>query len=374
MRDTSHKRGYARVTRRVTDSRRPEEAIRKCQFMRECPTIAVVVVNYRTPDLALQCLAALRAERVALPSLTAVLVDGGSDDASAETLRARLDHPDFRDWVTFLPLALNGGFGWANNQAILMLARQSGPPDYLYLLNPDTQVQSGAVERLMDELKANPACGAAGSQLLSSNGQVAASAFRFPSLGREFTGAAHSPLIARLLGIDGFAVHASDQRDVDWVSGASVMLRTAALRDTGLFDDGFFLYFEEVELLHRLKAKGWSVRHVPSSVVVHIEGAATGLGAAAAQRPYPPYWYQSRRRYFERTAGTSGLIAANLCALAGHALSQFKRFVGRPPGSASFRTADHFRSGFWPSGAAARPSIAQIGDAPGQPPAWMSKT
>ena len=195
--------------------------------MSKCPTIAVVVVNYRTPDLALQCLAALRAERAALPSLTAVLVDGGSDDGSAETLRAGLDHPDFRDWVTFLPLAINGGFGWANNQAILMLARQSSPPDYLHLLNPDTQVQPGAVERLLDELKANPTCGAAGSQLLSSDGQVAASAFRFPSFGREFTGAAHSPLIARLLGIDGIRVRASDKSDVDWVSGASVMFRTA---------------------------------------------------------------------------------------------------------------------------------------------------
>ena len=76
------------------------------------------------------------------------------------------------------------------------------------------------------------------------------------------------------------------------------MLRAEALRETGLFDDGFFLYYEEVELMHRLHGAGWTIRHVPQSRVVHIEGASTGVGAATVEEPLPAYWYQSRRRYF----------------------------------------------------------------------------
>lgn len=341
--------------------------------MSDSPKIAVVVVNYRTPDLTLRCLAALREERGLLPTLTAMVVDGGSGDDSAEALKTALSGADYRDWVTFLPLALNGGFGWANNQAMMLLARQENPPDFIHLLNPDTEVRPGAVVQLFNELQANPACGAAGSRLLSSDGEESASAFRFPSPAREFIGAAQSAVIGRVLGIDGIVIPAHESCEVDWVTGASVMFRIRALGDTGLFDDGFFLYFEEVELLHRLKASGWTVRHVPSSQVVHIEGASTGLGAAAADRPFPPYWYGSRRRYFALTGGTAGLVAANLCALGGHMISGLKRLAGRARANKAFRAADLFRSGFWPSGAAARPSIPSLGDAPGRPPSWMLK-
>src|SRR5206468_12119595 len=116
----------------------------------------------------------------------------------------------------------------------------------------------------------------------------AASAFRFPSAGRELTGAARSEKLGRVLGIAPLVIEAGHSVEVDWVTGASVLLRSEALRDVGLFDDGFFLYFEEVELMHRFHSNGWTVRHVPRSRVVHREGSATGLGSAAAQ-PFAQY-------------------------------------------------------------------------------------
>jgi GT2 family glycosyltransferase len=341
--------------------------------MSDDPKIAVVVVNYRTPALTMRCMAALRLERVTLPSLTAIVVDGGSGDGSSETLEEALRHPRYEGWASFLPLALNGGYGWANNQAILELVREGRLPDFIHLLNPDTEVSAGAVARLLAEIQTNANCGAVGSQLIAADGSEAASAFRFPSPGREFVGAAQSAVLGRLLGIPGVVVSPHDSREVDWVSGASVMFRAQALQDTGLFDDGFFLYFEEVELLHRLKARGWTVRHVPSSRVFHIEGASTGLGAAAVDRPFPPYWYQSRRRYFELTGGTGVLIAANLCSLTGQAVAGLKRIFGRPPASKSYRAVDFLRLGFWPSGDASRPSAPSLSETPGQVPAWMKR-
>jgi len=239
------------------------------------------------------------------------------------------------------------------------------------VLNPDTEVEQGAVVALASELVANPRCGAAGSQLFATDGKPVASAFRFPSVGREFAGAAQSDAVRRTLGIKGIVVRQTDAAEVDWVTGASVMFRAAALRDTGLFDDGFFLDFEEVELMHRLRARGWSVRHVPASRVVHVEGAATGVGAGAVDRPFPPYWYQSHRRYFELTGGKGALLAANLSSLAGQGIAGIKRGLGRPPGSKSLRTGDFLRLAFWPSGRDARPSVPRLGDAPGKSPAWM---
>jgi N-acetylglucosaminyl-diphospho-decaprenol L-rhamnosyltransferase len=143
--------------------------------------LAVVIVNYATPELTMRSVAALARERKALPKLKALVVDGGSPDQSADLLGKQLDSDEYRDWVTFLPLSLNGGFGWANNQAVLKLSREGRPPDFIHFLNPDTEVSAGAVVALVEDLEAHPKCAAAGSQLLNADKTLAASAFRFPS-------------------------------------------------------------------------------------------------------------------------------------------------------------------------------------------------
>src|SRR4249919_1771565 len=137
--------------------------------------VAIVIVNYRTPQLAIQCLASLRGEKLKLPKLRVIVVDGGSGDGSADELARTIDGPAYRDWVSLLALPINGGFGWANNQAILTLAKNAAPPEFIHLLNPDTEVERGAVAKLVQELLAHPGCGAAGSQLLTTDGSPAAS-------------------------------------------------------------------------------------------------------------------------------------------------------------------------------------------------------
>ena len=347
----------------------PSNAARNDSTSLDDVSITVVIVNYRTADLTRQCLAALKGERSHLPKLRAVVVDGASQDRSAEVLAMTVAEPGFSEWVSFLPLTINGGFGWANNQAILSLAGNENPPEFVYLLNPDAEVLTGAIAALVRDLRENPQCAAAGSQLLNEDGSPAASAFRFPSPGRELLAAAQSEKLGRLLGISSTVIQANESADVDWVTGASVMFRMEALRDAGLFDDGFFLYFEEVELLHRMTVSGWTVRHVPQSQVMHIEGASTGLGAAA-QRLRPAYWYQSRRRYFALTSGPWSVLLVNLAWLVGRAarmaISPFRRLKQ----SNEMRFGDLLRFGTWPPSAVA--SVPEWDDKPGQPPAWMS--
>jgi len=330
--------------------------------------VAVVIVNYRTPDLTKQCLEALRGERRRLPRLRAFVVDGGSGDGSAEALAKAVADPDYSEWVSFRPLPINGGYGWANNQAILTLAREQNPPEFIHILNPDAKVSDGAVALLIEEMLAHPNCGAAGSQLLGPNERDVPSAFRFPSIGRELVAGAQSDAVGRLLGVAPTVVSSNQSAEADWVSGASVMFRSGALRDVGLFDDGFFLYFEEVELMHRMKAKGWSVRHVPESRVVHMEGASTGGPAARAQ---PRIWYESRKRYFALTGGPVSIIGANLAWLVGRGAGLLKSLLRRSSDGGGMRTSDLFWFGFTP--VKAKPSVPSWGDPPGDPPAWMER-
>jgi GT2 family glycosyltransferase len=103
------------------------------------------------------------------------------------------------------------------------------------------------------------------------------------------------------------------------------MIRRRVIEQVGLLDDGFFLYFEEVDLCLRAGREGWEVWYVPASRVVHLEGAATGIGAAEKRRP--SYWFDSRRRFFVKHYGPGGLLAADVLWALGHASLGLRRFL-----------------------------------------------
>ena len=102
--------------------------------------VAVIIVNYRTPELTKACLSGLLSEHSEFRDLRVLVVDGGSGDNSADELTRLVARPEFRDWVKFLALPINGGFGWANNQAVHRLMASSDRPQYIHLLNPDAQI------------------------------------------------------------------------------------------------------------------------------------------------------------------------------------------------------------------------------------------
>jgi len=338
--------------------------------------LAIVIVNYRTPDLSIQCIDALARERAGGEPFDVMLVDGGSGDGSAEKLQAHFGAASDRDWVTVLPLDFNGGFGWANNQAMLRLLQRDQPPEFIHLLNPDAIVEPGAITALLDEIRARPKAGAVGSQLLEPDGEKAGSAFRFPSAGRELVAGSRLGKLGDLFKVESVVIWSDTPCRAEWVTGASVMFRSAALRETGLFDDGFFLYFEEVELMHRMTRAGWEMWYVPASRVMHIAGAATGVasGGTVAVRPHPPYRYEARRRCLVRTLGLGGALFANGAWLAGRlvalGLSPIRKAA---PGAIPEDFSRTLRYSFWPSARDFRPSIPQWDEPPGRRPAWSVK-
>lgn len=336
-------------------------------------TLAIVIVNYRTADYTIRCVDALLAEREKAGPFEVVVVDGNSNDGSAETLMAHFAQPQWRDWVSVLPLDMNGGFGWANNQAMLRLLQRPTPPTYIQLLNPDTLIEPGAISALLDVIAANPKVGAVCSRLLEPDGTPAGSAFRFPSPGREFVRGSGLAKLGTLLGIAPMLVERADPGPADWLTGASVLFRAEALRASGLFDDGFFLYFEEVELMHRMGRAGWDLWFVPASRVTHIAGASTGVasGAQTSVKPLPAYRYEARRRYFMVTGGRAGLMAANIAWLTGHAI----QLVLRPIRGARYDAIPRelpmtLRHSFWPGRKDRRRSITRWDEPPGRAPGW----
>ena len=338
--------------------------------------LSVIIINYRTPELAIACTQSLELARAALPDLRAIVVDGGSGDRSARMLAAAMAMDGRLDWTEFLALPVNGGFGYANNQALLSLASQGPLPEYVALINPDARVLPGALEAMVAVLEREPRCGAVGALLVHDDGSTQSSAFRFPSVRGEFCRGARTGLVERLLCQPPTRIEPEQAGPVPWVTGAAVMLRTAALEQSGLFDDGFFLYYEETELMYRLRKKGWTIWHEPRARVVHEGGAATQIRdpktGTPFQKPLPRYWYEARKRYFALTGGRLYAFAASLAWLCGNIFWALRRAITSVPDSSTQRAVrDMIAYGLWPSRHDSRHAGQPFSGAAGQPPSWM---
>ena len=291
--------------------------------------ILISIVNYRTPEHCVACLASLVGEREQLPGLKVVVADGASDDNSVDLIQNWIDNEQHGEWITLLPLSMNGGFGWAHNQVILRALQADTPPDFIHLLNPDTVIELNAVSSLRRAFDGDPKLGAIGSQMINSEGGLQPAGFRLAEIRTEFARGANAGSLARLLGAQDTVIRPNENTTaIEAVSGASFMVRVAALYEVGLFDTGFFLYFEEFEWMRRFRLNGWKVAHEPGSQVHHIGGAATKLSRdrkVLAQSARPFYWYQSQRRFLYRTLGPKGAMAAGLAWFFGHFLIALPR-------------------------------------------------
>jgi GT2 family glycosyltransferase len=308
--------------------------------------LLTVVVNYRTARYVVESLAALGPQLVAADA-EVWIVDNLSPDDSLEVLRRGIASCGFEGRVRLLESPRNGGFGAGNNVALREALALPNPPEYVYLLNPDAKPDEDVLPRLVAFLDAHPRAGAVGTAIRNPDGTPHVSRFRFPSLLSEIESALALGLASRLLAEH--RVPIEDQRGterVDWVSGASIALRTQALREIGLFDERFFLYFEEVDLCHRLHAGGWEVWMLADVSVGHVGGAATGT---VATRRIPSWWFESRSYYLRKTHGSPYLHMANLLHVAGFSMRRLRRLLmGRGVGDSPHYLRDFVRHTFFP--------------------------
>lgn len=291
------------------------------------------MVNYNTAGLTIDCLHSLAAERTAGVRFRVTVVDNGSPDGSARRIGEAIAANGWSDWAELLPLPGNVGFAAGNNAALRPILAADDPPEFVLLLNPDTVVRPGAIGRLIEFLDAHPTAGLAGSRLEDPDGTPQRSAFRFPGVASEFENGARLGLVSRLLARKVVAPPVrDDEHPTDWLAGASLLVRREVFERIGLLDEGFFLYYEEVDFCRRAREAGWECWYVPSSRVVHLVGQASGV--TDTKRPakrVPPYWFAARRRYLRKHARPAKALAADLAWAAGYALWRVRRRLQRKP-------------------------------------------
>jgi GT2 family glycosyltransferase len=313
----------------------------------------VVIVNYRSAGLTIDCLASLREEIGAIPGSRVVLVENASGEG--DELARALDERGWRGWVELIEADRNGGFASGNNRAIEPAMASDDPPRYVLLLNPDTYIRPGAVRELLAFMDAHPGAGIAGSRLEFPDGQAQRSAFRFPSVLGELEGGLRLGPATRVLARWTVAPPVPEGLDpvpTDWVAGASMIVRREVFEAIGTLDESYFMYFEEVDFCRRAARAGWPCWYVPRSRVVHLVGQSSGVtDQARARRRRPAYWFESRRRYFRRHLGRAGTAAADLLWILGFASYRLRRrLTGRPDTDPEHLLRDFVRHSLRPTG------------------------
>ena len=238
-------------------------------------TVSIIVISFNTRDLLRQCLASLRDECVCLPPGSAaeiLVVDNASRDGSAEMVAAEFSGAEVP--VRLIRSDVNLGFGAANNRAI-----RAARGRHIVLLNSDAFLHPGALACALAHLDADLTAGIGGAKLVGDDGAWQPAARSFPSILRDafvLTGlASRFPRSRILAAAERTWADPNQPAEVDWVTGAFMILRREALAGIGLFDPAFFLYCEEVDLCRRVKAAGFRVLYWPDIVVTHLHGASS---------------------------------------------------------------------------------------------------
>lgn len=284
---------------------------------------AVVVVSHDTRDEVLACVPTLwpaGADEV-------VVVDSGSSDGTSEAVATAL--PDVR--LLTLP---NVGYGRGANAGF-----REARADVVVIANADTRFDPGAVDALAAALRADPDVGAVGPKVVYPDGRPQASARSFPSLRDAALHALlglwwpSNPATRRYRMLD---ADPDVGRDVDWLSGCAFAVRRDAFEDVGGFDEGYFMYVEDVDLGLRLRRAGWRVRYVPAAVVEHRVGASTSRRPARMVVEHARSLDRFYARRYPRSVGRllRPLVRVGLGAWVGIVLA-WHRVVGRRRGRSS---------------------------------------
>lgn len=266
--------------------------------------LGIVILNWNTRDLLRECLKTVFASEGV--TMRVVVVDNASDDGSAAMVRAEFPQAEL------IVNADNIGYPAGNNIGLRHLGyRGSGAvdanaPRYALLLNPDTEVPPSAFADMVAFMDANPQVGAAGPKLILPDGSLdkacrrsfptpEVALYHFAGLGRRFP---HSPRFARY---NMTYLDPDREAEVDSVVGAYMQIRREAIQATGLLDEIFFMYGEDLDWAFRIKRAGWTIVYHPQVVVRHVKRAASRQSPRAQFEFYRAMLIFYRKHYRAQT-------------------------------------------------------------------------
>ncbi|WP_404361160.1 glycosyltransferase family 2 protein [Methylotuvimicrobium sp. KM1] len=296
------------------------------------PQLLIVILNYLATNVTIDCLRSLSICETVLNGRARVVVwENGSGKEAANTLNTAIEEGQWGQWVELYVSELNLGFTGGNNRVILKALKSNCPPDYFLLLNSDTLVTDDSLSKLIDFMDKTPDAGIAGSNLLTEKGEHQCSPFQFPGILSEFEQGLKLGVVSRILSKCKVSVPPpAFETKVDWVSGASMIVRKQVFEEIGLLDEGFFTYFEDVDICKRAQKAGWQVWYVPQSKVIHLEGASSGIGHKIVKRR-PKFWFEARRRYYLKNEGKLRAACIDAAFILGFMLWRTRRFIQRKP-------------------------------------------
>ena len=234
-------------------------------------SIWALVLHWRGIDYTRRCLTSLKS--VQNRNFRILLVDNGSDDKDGEKLK--IEFPE----IDLLRLETNHGFAGGCNAGMRYCLDQNA--DLIWLLNNDTTIPAETLDKLLAVARENPKAAALGACIVENEAD------------------GHSKTVQARGVIDFIRAKTFLKRDAEgktvdceWLSGSNLLLRSNALRNVGLFDETYFLYFEDTELCHRLRLKGWQCILVPDALIAH-----TGNASTTGKRRFWRDYYYTRNRF-----------------------------------------------------------------------------
>ena len=288
---------------------------------------SAIIINYGTPNLCIDSLSSLVRYPTPPDSVVKIIVvDNKSKDNSISLIASAVNQSNWTESISIIANKENNGFSSGNNIGIL-----SSSSEYILLLNSDTIVRPKAVELLVKTLDDNPEMGFASPRLEWPDGKPQESCFRFHRPINELIRSACTGPITKLFKRYEVPIAVDENLSYpEWTSFACVLIRREVFEDIGLLDEGFFMYFEDVDFCKRAREAGWKIINNPEARVVHLRGGSSPVKSQTAKKKrLPRYFYESRTRYYFKHFGYSGLFAANMFWHLGWLIAMVRKLTSR---------------------------------------------
>lgn len=270
--------------------------------------LAVIILNYRTPTLVLDCLESLEGQ-IDAATQRVVVVDNHSGDDSADQIESAIEQRGWSAWAHVVRSPVNGGFAAGNNVGISSIEAEV----YL-LLNSDTIVREGTINVILETLEANPDVQMLGPQLEWRDGTHQISTFRYRTPISELLYGAGLRVIEMMFPNHVVARELHEwTKGLDWVSFACIAIRREVFDRVGLLDESYFMYFEDMAFCRKATRAGCMIAYQPQAHVVHLRGGSSPVKEATRQKKRRPMYYSNARsHYFRSFYGLFGHVLANV--------------------------------------------------------------
>jgi len=267
--------------------------------------LSIVILCWNDRKIIADCLSSIFSSTHST-ALEVIVSDNGSTDGSPEFIRENFPQ------VHVIENGANLRFGKGNNVGI-----QASTGEYVLILNPDTIVHDGSLDRWVEFANRRPEAGGFGCRVLNPDGSDQGSARPFPTIWREWLAALYlRPLgyLSDLFISDEYVRwKGKTERPIDWQSGCCLLVRSELLKRIGGFDEQFYYYYEDVDLCHRIWNAGSSVLYTPDVTITHLGGQSTNSRFPIA---FALDKYRNRYRYFYKYFGRQGICRCRYTSLA----------------------------------------------------------